>query len=152
MYFRKSNIYSHKLDVQEANISVSQFYRIGSYFFGCSFANRWDPCSRSMGCGDRSIASKNTHQAVRDHCRKEKVDDQVPRSRARSEIQSTNPNTQSKRDSHREVDEFSNVDHVVTSAKPSQFEVQLHISEDNEAVIKMIMKGRDTCPEPTELR
>ena len=98
MYFRKSNICSHKLDVQEANISVSQFYRIGSYFFGCSFANTWDPCSRTMGCGDGSVASKNTHQAVRDHCRKEKVDDQVPRSRARSEIQSTNANTQSKRD------------------------------------------------------
>ena len=34
-------------------------------------------------------SSKNTHQAVRDHYRKEKVDDQEPRSRARIEIQST---------------------------------------------------------------
>ena len=32
--------------------------------------------------------------------------------------------------------------HVVTSAKPSQFEAQLYIFEDNEAVIKMIIKGR----------
>ena len=33
--FRKSNICSHKLDLQEANVSVSQSHRIGSYFFGC---------------------------------------------------------------------------------------------------------------------
>ena len=41
-------------------------------------------------------SSKNTHQAVRYHCQK-KVDDQVPRSRARSAIQSTKPNTKPKR-------------------------------------------------------
>ena len=34
MYLRKSNICSHKLDVQQANVSVSQFHRIGSFFFG----------------------------------------------------------------------------------------------------------------------
>ena len=73
-------------------------------------------------------SSNNTHQAVRDRCRKEKVDDQVPRSRARSEIQSTNPNTQSKRNSNRGIDELSNVHHVVTSEKSPQFEVPLNIS------------------------
>ena len=34
------------------------------------------------------------------------------------------------------------MDYVVTSAKSPQFEVQLYIFEDNEAVIKMIIKGR----------
>ena len=34
VYFRKSNIRSHNLGVQEANVSVSQFHRIGSCFFG----------------------------------------------------------------------------------------------------------------------
>ena len=57
----ESNICSHKLDVQEANISVSQFYRIGSYFFGCWFANGWYSCSRSLGCGDRSVAFFKEH-------------------------------------------------------------------------------------------
>ena len=33
MYLRKSNICHHKLDVQEANVSVSESHRIGSYFF-----------------------------------------------------------------------------------------------------------------------
>ena len=55
MYFRK-NIDSHQLDVQEANFSVSQFYRIKSYYFGCWFANWRTPCSWSMGCGDRSVS------------------------------------------------------------------------------------------------
>ena len=53
---RKANICSHQLDVQEANVSVSRFHRIGSCFFGCLFANGWYSCSRSMGCGDRIIA------------------------------------------------------------------------------------------------
>ena len=35
MYLWKSNIRSHKLDVQESNDSVSQFNRIRDYFFGC---------------------------------------------------------------------------------------------------------------------
>ena len=38
-------------------------------------------------------SSKNTHQAVGNHCRKEEVDDQMPRSRARGEIRCTNTNT-----------------------------------------------------------
>ena len=51
----KVNICSHKLDVQEANVSVSQFHRIGNYFFGCWFANGWNPCPWFVGCGDRSV-------------------------------------------------------------------------------------------------
>ena len=50
-------------------------------------------------------SSKHTHQAVRYHCRKEMVDDQVPRSRTRSEIQITNPNTKSTRKNNREFDD-----------------------------------------------
>ena len=51
LYFRKS----HKLDVQKANVSVTQFYRIRDYFTGCWFANGRYPCSWFVGCGDRSI-------------------------------------------------------------------------------------------------
>ena len=42
----------------------------------------------------------------------------------------------------RYTDELSNVDHVVTSVKPSHSEAPLYILEDDEAVIKMIIKGR----------
>ena len=70
-------------------------------------------------------SSKSTHQAVKDHCRKKKVDDQVQGNRALGEIRSTNPKT--KLISNRDVDELSNVDHVVTNASSSQFEAQLYI-------------------------
>ena len=50
--------------------------------------------------------------------------------------------TPKRRHGNREVDELSKVDHVVTSAKLSHFEAKLFIFEDNEAVIKLIIKGR----------
>ena len=50
----------------------------------------------------------------------QKVDDQVPRSRARSELQSTN--TKLNRHGNRDFEELSQVDHVVTNEKSSQFE------------------------------
>ena len=89
-------------------------------------------------------SSKNTHQAVRDHCRKEKVDDQVQGNLVRGEIWSTNPKTKFKRSGNRDVDELSNVDHVNTNASSSQFQAQLYIFGDNEAVIKFYIKGRRT--------
>ena len=85
---------------------------------------------------------KTTHQAVRDHCHVEKVENHVPRSRACNEIWSSNQNIKSKRSSNREVDELSNVDHNVTSAELFQFVAQLYIFEENEAVIQMIIEGR----------
>ena len=42
----------------------------------------------------------------------------------------------------RDVEQLSHVDHVTTNAHSSQCESQLYIFEDNEAVIKMIIKGR----------
>ena len=53
-----------------------------------------------------------------------------------------NSNTELK--GNRDVDELSNVDYVVTNAHSCQGESQLCIFEDNEAVIKMIIKG-ETC-------
>ena len=45
--------------------------------------------------------------------------------------------------SNRDVDQLSNVDHVLTNTHASQGESQLYIFEDNEAVIKMIIKRRN---------
>ena len=65
-----------------------------------------------------------------------------------------NSNSKPKRRGNRDVDELSNVDHVVTNANSSQCEYQLHIFKDNEAVIKMIITSKversETCPDPTE--
>ena len=49
------------------------------------------------------------------------------------------------------VEQLSDVDFVPTNTHSSQGESQLYIFEDNEAVIKMIIQGRNpTCPELTE--
>ena len=42
----------------------------------------------------------------------------------------------------RYVDQLSHVDHVTTNVNSSQGESRLYIFEDNEAVIKMVSKGR----------
>ena len=47
-----------------------------------------------------------------------------------------------KQKGNRDVDQLSHVDHVTTNAHSSQGESQFYIIEDNEAVIKMIIKGR----------
>ena len=124
VYFRKSNIFptswmsekqtsvSHR-SIESEGISLDAGLRLGGL--------------PALDLCDMVIAVlQSTHHAVRDH----RSMIQVPRSRARSEIQSTNPNTKSISNSNREVDELSDVDHVVTSAKPSQFEAQLYISDD----------------------
>ena len=51
---------------------------------------------------------------------------------------------QPKQKGNRDVDQLSHVDYVTTNAHSSQGESQLYIFEDNEALIKMIIKGR--CP------
>ena len=45
LHFRKSHVRAHKFDVEEANISVSKFYRIRDYSTGCWFANGRYYCS-----------------------------------------------------------------------------------------------------------
>ena len=50
--FRKSNICTDQLDVQEANVSISQLHRIRNHIVGCWFAHGWTACSLSLGHGD----------------------------------------------------------------------------------------------------
>ena len=54
------------------------------------------------------------------------------------------------------INDLDNVDFVPTNVKSSHQEALLYVFEDNEAVIKMIIKGKkpdneDMFPEPTEL-
>ena len=63
---------------------------------------------------------------------------------SRNEIQSTHitPNLKTKTYSNRDVDELSNVDHIVTNASSIQCVAPMYMFEHNEAVIQMIIKGR----------
>ena len=49
---------SHKLYVPEANISISQFNRIRSYFVVCWFTDGRTPCSWFMGSGNWSVCAR----------------------------------------------------------------------------------------------
>ena len=60
---RKSNICSHKLDVQETNLSFTQFYGSWNHFSRwrfthgrCRFTRGWDSRSRSLGFRDWSVS------------------------------------------------------------------------------------------------
>ena len=121
------------LDEKETNFSLSQFYRIRNHFVGCWTANGWI----------RGVAFFKEHPSSSERSlSKRKIDDQVPRSRARSEIRSTDPNTKSKRSGNRDIEQLSHVDYVTTNAYSPQREAQLYVFEDNETVIKMIIRGR----------
>ena len=56
---------------------------------------------------------------------------------------------------HGKIDDLDNVDFVFSSVNSSRKEALLYIFEDNEAVIKMIIKGRSSTmnmfQEPSEL-
>ena len=62
----------------------------------------------------------------------------------RDEIHGKHTSTNSKTKNHgnRGDVDLSDVDHVITNAKPSHFEAMLYTVEDNEAVIKRIIIGR----------
>ena len=55
---------------------------------------------------------------------------------------SRNHTSKTKQKGNRDVDQLSHVGYVTTNANSSQGESQLYIFEDNEAVIKMMIKGR----------
>ena len=62
---------------------------------------------------------------------------------------------QKRKQSQRVIHQLDNVDFSSSNVNSSHQEALLYVVEDNEAVIKMIKKGRsptmDMCPEPTEL-
>ena len=55
---------------------------------------------------------------------------------------SRNHTSKPKHKGNRDVDQLSHVDYVTTNAYSSRQEALLYVFEDNEAVIKMIIKGR----------
>ena len=63
VYFRKSNICSNKLDaklnVQEVNISESQFCRTGNYFVDKCAENQGETCNPRMEVRDMQLQEEN---------------------------------------------------------------------------------------------
>ena len=68
--------------------------------------------------------------------------DQVRGNSSRNTTSNKHTQNQTKVPTQYDNVELSNVDYVSSNAKSSQFCVMLDIFEDNEAVIKMVIKGR----------
>ena len=116
LHIWKSHICSNKLDVQEGDMCLTQFNRIWDYIF--RFANGRNSRARSLGYSSEHGATRRSAK----HQRREWTHSVTRR------IQN-----------HVEV---SNVDSVSSNVNSSHEGAMLFIFEDNEAVIKMIIKGR----------
>ena len=96
------------------------FNRIRNQFFGCRNVGR-DSRSRFVG-SDRPILHKNTHQ-------NDQVQGNLFSSPTRKKI-------------HGKIVDLNNAESISSNVNYSRKEALLYIFEDNEAVIKMIIKGR----------
>ena len=70
------------------------------------------------------------------------TEDQVRGNSSRNTPSNKHARNQTKTPIQHDILELGNVDYVSSNAKSSRFGAMLYIFEDNEAVIKMIIKGR----------
>ena len=122
MYFWKSYICSNKLDVQETNCCFSQFNRIWNYLSGHWTEIGWVACSGTMGSNcfcywEMFLVFQMDQGNLR--------------------VMFTNVISLT-----RKTMSMKDIDSVPSNVQSASQEALLYVFEDNEAVIKMIMKGR----------
>ena len=124
---------ANKLDAQETDFCFTQFYRSWGDFSRCRFTHGWDSRSRSLGLSDLKYfiphQTKPTKTKVVRESRGNLSATSLPN--IREQIPSTNTNR-----------DLTNIDHVPSSGTHSGSNAVLYVFEENEAVIKMIIKGR----------
>ena len=113
---------STQLDLQEANCCLAQFYRVWNHFSGRWIAYGRVTCSWSLGHSDWSATFNQQQCPTQTYEHAQAKTQKVKR--------------------RQKVDQWSDVEDVPTNTFSSHNESQLCIFEDNEAVIKMIMKWR----------
>ena len=117
MRFWKSYFCFNKLDVQETNCCFSQFNRIRNHLFGHWTEIRWFACSGIMGsncfCSWKCFSYFRSIGA-----------------------------THKRHKSQKKIDVMEDIDSVPSNVQSARQEASLYVFEDNEAVIKMIIKGR----------
>ena len=132
MCFWKSYICSDKLDVQETNFSFTQFNSIRNHFLGRRIEVGRKP---PLDLWDLIVAvlhgnTNQRNQARGDLCTNLREDRAVPHT------------LQKRKKYHGMIDDLNNVDFISSNVKSSRQEALLYVFEVNEAVIKMIIKGR----------
>ena len=130
-HFRKSRVCANKLDVQETNFSFTQFNRRWNHFSRCRFTHGRYSRSHSLGFGDWSILIPY---------RTEQMDPRKNHGETRRQLSSQTCITPSQC-KHTNVIP-TNIDHIPSNTTHSGSGAMLFVFEDNEAVIKMIIKGR----------
>ena len=136
VHVRKSKVRANKLDVQETDISFTQFNRSWNYLSWCRFTHGWNTSSWSLGFVYWSVSfftEPNQSKKNKDHIRGDS---------SRNTTSNKHTQNQTKVLIRHDNLELSNVDSVSSIAKSSQFGAMFYIFEDNEAVIKVIIKGR----------
>ena len=109
---------------------LTQFYWIWSSFLGCRSAHGRFSRSHSVGFGDWSISFR-TKQNRRTQERAAGTPSAVFKSNMHNPIPIQHTNVIP-----------TNIDHIPSNTKNSNSSAMLHVFGDNEAVIKMIIKGR----------
>ena len=139
MHFRKSNICANKLNVQETDSSTEAeiiSLDAGLRMDGLAALGLWDLVIEVFHSSPNQI---------------NKSKDQEPQGNLsrNSTLHMKNQNSTK----HAGLD-LSNVDHVLSNVRPSRFGAMLHVFEDKETAIKMIIKGRTTtlqCDKAVEI-
>ena len=121
MRFRKSYICSNKLDVQETNCCFSQFKRIRNHFFGRKIEFDGLPALELVDL-IVSVPVKESH-----------VSDRSGR---------PDNDAHKRHRSQKKIDVMKDIDSVPSNVQSARQEAILYVCEDNEAVSKMIIKGR----------
>ena len=120
VHLRKKNICANKLDVQETNLSFTQFYGSWNNLSRCRFTHGWDSRSRSFGFSDWSISFLTEPNQQNQRCKRVKTCRQntQPNMRKQSPTQNTNL-------------DLTSIDHVPSSGTHSSLNAMLYVFEDN---------------------
>ena len=118
---------------KETDFCFTQFHRSWSNFSQCRFTHGWDSRSRSSGFSDWSISFLTKPNQQNQRCARAtgKFVGNSSITHNRKQIPTTNTNL-----------DLTNVDHVPSGGTHSGSNAMLFVFEDNEAVIKMIIRGR----------
>ena len=121
MRFWRSYVCSNKLDVQETNCCFSQFNRIRNHLLG-----HWTEigCLPALELWDLIVSVLGNVSRVSDRSEKPESDDHKHHK------------------SHNKIDVMKDIDAVDSNVQSARQEALLYVFEDNETVIKMIIKGR----------
>ena len=130
VHFRKSHVCANKLDVQETDFSFTQFYRSWNHFSWCRFTHGRYSRSHSPGFGDWSISFR------------------TEQNRWTQERATGNPSAVVMPNRHNPIPSKhtnvipTNIDHIPSNTTHSGPSAMSYVFEDNEAEIKMNIKGR----------